>query len=262
VRFFYLIFAILLALPVAWPQMDLYLSSLFYEAGQGFSFAQHPAFQTIHFSANLGARVLGVAFAVLALASWGRHKKILLDGKAWLFLLVALVIGPGLVANAAFKDHWGRSRPREIVEFGGKETFSSALTPRFENARSNGSFVCGDGAFGFLLPAAALVVPLSLRRRVFWGGMAVGAVFSFARLAMGAHFFSDIVYAAFMMLASSAVVFAAMYGRAELISRWRSIFKASTASAPEVGQQSLRPVFRSGLADSTGAETPAGRQKT
>jgi lipid A 4'-phosphatase len=164
----------------------------------------------------------------MALVSWARHKNIFLDSKAWLFLFLALLIGPGLVANVGFKDHWGRARPREIAEFGGSQTFSPALTPQFEKARANGSFVSGDGSFGFFLPAFAYVVPRRLSRRVFWGGMAAGSAFGFSRLASGAHFFSDIVYAAFFMLAIGASLHALMYGLSETKARWKSFFTRSS----------------------------------
>jgi len=222
---FFVLFAVLLALPVVFPQVDLYLSGLFYRAGQGFFFSDNAGFLAMQKLAFNGARVLAAAFLVLALVSWLRHKKIILDAKAWAFLLLALLVGPGLVANVGFKDHWGRARPREVVEFGGTEKFSPALVPHFDKARSNGSFVSGDGAFGFFFPTFAYVAPRRLSRRFFWGGMAVGGLFGFCRLATGAHFFSDIVYAAFFMLVVSAGVFAAMYGKAEAKAQWKEWFK-------------------------------------
>ena len=231
---FFFLFALVLALPVLWPQVDLFASGLFYRAGQGFFLADNVLLVTLHKLAFTGARVLGVAFAVLAVWTWARRRLcspplansgfFALPAKAWLFLLLALLIGPGLVANVGFKDHWGRARPREIVEFGGTAAFSSALTPQFQKARSNGSFVSGDGAFGFFLPAFAYIAPRRSSRRVFWGSMAAGAVFGAVRLAMGAHFFSDIVYAAFLMLATGSGVHTVMYGAAETAARWKSWF--------------------------------------
>lgn len=219
------ILAVLLALPVAFPQVDLLVSGVFFRAGQGFFLADNGVLVALHWLANGGARVLGAAFIAGGIAAWALRKAVCgLDAKAWFFLLLALLIGPGLVANVGFKDHWGRSRPREVVEFGGTAAFSPALVPHFDKARSNGSFVCGDGAFGFFLPALAFVVPRRSSRRVFWGTMAAGAAFSFARLAMGAHFFSDIVYAAFFMLATTTGLHAAMFGRHETVTRWKSWF--------------------------------------
>ena len=33
----------------------------------------------------------------------------------WRFLIVCLVVGPGLLANVGFKDQWGRAKPKHIV---------------------------------------------------------------------------------------------------------------------------------------------------
>jgi lipid A 4'-phosphatase len=224
---FFALFAVLLALPLAWPEADILVSGIFYRAGEGFFFGNNAGFSTLHFLAYDGARILGAAFAVLALVCLARRTALLFPAKAWAFLLLALLIGPGLVANVGFKDHWGRARPREIVAFGGTQAFSPPLSPHFENARANGSFVSGDGAFGFFLPSFAYVALNRSKRRVFWGGMAAGLLFSFARLATGAHFLSDIIYAAFFMLASSAGVHAAMYGWGETKARWREFFTRS-----------------------------------
>jgi lipid A 4'-phosphatase len=227
---FFIFFTFLLTLPVAFPQADLFLSGLFYRAGEGFFFSNNAAFLAMQGLAFYGARVLAAAFLILALLCWVKKKALLWDSKAWAFLFLALLIGPGLVANVGFKDHWGRARPREVVEFGGAETFSPALVPHFDKARSNGSFVSGDGAFGFFFPAFAYVVPRRFSRRAFWGGMAAGALLGFGRLAVGAHFFSDIVYAAFLMLVSSAGVFAAMYGTTETKLRWKNFFTRSSGA--------------------------------
>ena len=226
---FILIFIFLLAVPVAWPGIDVCVSGLFYRAGTGFYLANNPVFVALHDMAYYGARALGAGFAFLALYAFLRHSEFLrVDGKGWLFLLLALLIGPGLVANVGFKDHWGRARPREVIELGGTGSFTPFYQPRFQAAHANGSFVSGDGAFGFFLPAFAFVAPRKSSRRVFWGMMAAGGLFGFVRLAMGAHFLSDILYAAAFMLAVTSALHAAMYGRRETAARWRGYFTPSS----------------------------------
>lgn len=219
---FLLFFCILLSVPVVWPQADMVVSGLFYRAGEKFFLVDAPVFVAAHWLATDGARVL-VAFLIAAgvIAWWRKKPCVGVTAKGWAFLLVALLVGPGLVANAGFKDNWGRARPREIVEFGGAQPFTPALEAHFERARPNGSFVAGDGAFGFFLPAFAFVVPRSRSRRVFWGTMAAGGFFGFTRIAMGAHFFSDVVWAAAFMLVVSTALHAAMYGRAATRDYWR-----------------------------------------
>lgn len=210
------------------PQIDLIASGLFYRQGEGFPLSTNPLFTAVHDLATVGSRLLGVALCVAALAAlWGKSVRIV-SPKTWLFLLVMLLVGPGLVANVAFKDNWGRARPREVAAFGGTSAFSPPLTPQ-PNARANGSFVAGDAAFGFSIPSFAMLVPLSDRkdaspranqgkryrtsRRIFWGGIAVGFVFGGTRLAMGAHFFSDVVFAMAFMLATMAILQSAFYGK-------------------------------------------------
>src|SRR5438270_1792058 len=34
------------------------------------------------------------------------------------FLLLSIALGPGLLVHVVFKDHWGRPRPRDVVELG------------------------------------------------------------------------------------------------------------------------------------------------
>jgi lipid A 4'-phosphatase len=270
----FLTFALALVVPVVWPGVDLWASGLFYRAGAGFPLADQSLFVAVHGLAVDGSRVLAVGLAVVGVVGIFRGHMFRKDGfvpplpnpprrggwnflsvampscKACLFLLLTLVIGPGLVANAGFKDHWGRARPHQVIEFGGHEKFSPALVPQ-PDAKPNGSFVCGDGSFGFFLPAFAFVVPRRRARRVFWVGMGVGAVFGFDRLAMGAHFFSDIVYGAFFMLLTVSALHAVMYGRQETVARWRGFFRGRQGSPlanpipnPSHRGKGIRPLSR------------------
>jgi lipid A 4'-phosphatase len=212
-----------LVLLVLWPQLDLTASALFWRHEDGFFLAHQPVLVALHWLATTGARVFIIILAAVMLWSYLRPggKKLAwgISSKNWLFLLLALLIGPGLIANVGYKDHWGRARPREVTEFGGTATFSPALEPQ-PLLHKNGSFVAGDGAFGFFLPSFGYVT----RRRsraVFWLGMGGGAIFGLARLLMGAHFLSDILFAAFLMLLSSAAVHALMFGEKATLGYWR-----------------------------------------
>jgi lipid A 4'-phosphatase len=109
-----------------------------------------------------------------------------------LFLVILLALGPGLLVNSVFKEHWGRPRPREIVQFGGKKEF---LHPWQKGIAHNGrSFPSGHSAAAFYLSAPFFVYRRRKPRTAAWwmaGGVVFGVLMSIARIAQGAHFLSD-----------------------------------------------------------------------
>ena len=212
-------FFLLLAALLAWPTLDLAVTTVFYTPEKGFEATTLWPFQTLHGIAYYGARVFGVALVLGLLAAW-KKPFLALPRKAWFFLFLCLVIGPGLVANVIFKDHWGRARPHQIAEFGGTGSFSPPLQMSAA-CQTNCSFVSGDGAFGFFLPSLAYVIAPRRSRRVFWSGMVLGAVFGTARIAMGAHFLSDVLFAALFMLLTSALLHALLYGPRRTFEIWK-----------------------------------------
>jgi lipid A 4'-phosphatase len=210
----FLILAVIVILTAAvlWPQADLIVSGWFYQPGHGFPLSGTVFFEALHFIAHAGSRLLGLALLVFLIVSASQNKPTLgLDTKAWLFLFLGLLLGPALVVNGVFKDHWGRARPREVTEFGGQLHFSPAGSIQNE-CHHNCSFVSGDGSFGFFLPAFAYVVAPARSRRYFWGGIGAGILFSFSRIAVGAHFLSDVLFAAFFTQGIVAVLHGCMYG--------------------------------------------------
>ncbi|MDX2027676.1 MAG: phosphatase PAP2 family protein [Alphaproteobacteria bacterium] len=198
-----------------WPQIDLIVSGWFFEASKGFFLADFPVFVFLHNLAHYGARILGVFLVAATIISYARRKALWgVSAKGWLFVFLGLLLAPGLLGNVILKDHWGRARPRDVVEFSGTENFSPALISQ-DAVRKNGSFVSGDAAFGFYLPSFAFIVSRRQSRRFFWGGMGMGALFGLARIAMGAHFLSDVFFAAVFMLATTAGLYALMFKRSK-----------------------------------------------
>jgi len=134
---------------------------------------------------GLGAALLGLMYQ---------------ERRSWIrpgfFLVILLAIGPGLVVNSVFKEYWGRPRPREIVQFGGKKEF---LHPWQKGvAHAGRSFPSGHSSAAFYLTAPYFVY----RRRNgrvarFWliGGVSFGVLMSIARISQGGHFLSDTLWA-------------------------------------------------------------------
>ena len=116
----------------------------------------------------------------------------------WLYLLLCLGVGPGLVTNTLLKDQWGRARPAQIVEFGGDKTFTPPLLPTNQCVR-NCSFVSGEAASMFaVFYAAALIVPHGSLPTMI-AGTIVGLAAGLVRMAQGGHFLSDVVFAGVLM---------------------------------------------------------------
>src|SRR5262249_14599723 len=119
---------------------------------------------------------------------------LLITSRAMMFLLVTLALGPGVMANWALKEHWGRSRPFSVVEFGGQDKFTPWWKPS-DQCQHNCSFVSGDVSAATWAAATAALTPPP------WRALAFGATFAFAgamalmRFAIGAHFFTDGLFA-------------------------------------------------------------------
>ena len=112
----------------------------------------------------------------------------------WLISIFNLVI----VVNLFFKNIWGRARPGDILQLGGKENF----TPWFQISdacASNCSFVSGDAAVGFSFIALYF---LTNRIVFFWSSLFFGFGIGLVRIMEGGHFISDVVMAAMVLYLS------------------------------------------------------------
>jgi lipid A 4'-phosphatase len=124
-----------------------------------------------------------------------------------LFILLCVAIGPGLIINVALKDHWGRPRPRQIVEFGGKFAYVQPLVPASVRGKS---FPCGHCSVGYLY---ALGWWVWRRRHPRWAtvslvaGLTLGTFLGLGRMATGAHFLSDAVWAALISFSVAHVLY-------------------------------------------------------
>src|SRR5207245_414595 len=130
-----------------------------------------------------------------------------LDRKELIFVTVATVLGPGLIANTVLKDHWGRARPYQVAEFGGERQFTPAPLPAAQCER-NCAFVSGHAALGFSLVSFAFLLPFGRQRKTaIAAALAFGALVGLGRIAAGRHFLSDVVYAGLIVFATSWLLY-------------------------------------------------------
>jgi lipid A 4'-phosphatase len=164
---------------------------------------------------------LGVLLLTAIVFSLLRRRTILgFSTRAWLFLLLGLILLPGLMTNSS-KNYWGRARPFETSGLGGKARFTPAFVVS-DQCRENCSFVSGDAGFGFYLHAFGYVAATRWkRRRRFWAGLGFGFLAGFNRIIVGAHFLSDVFFAGVFMLLGSGLLHAAFFGPRRTTACWR-----------------------------------------
>jgi lipid A 4'-phosphatase len=178
-----------------YPALDLKIAALFFEPGRAFWASIDPAFLWLR---SIGmwivTAIVAPAFLALAWKLIQPRRRLLIPGRAVVFMIATLALAPGLVTNVILKDYWGRPRPIDVTEFTGEEHFVAWWDPRGDCPK-NCSFVAGEpsGAFWTLAPAA--LVPPAWRVLAYGASLAFGAVIGAGRIIAGAHFFSDVVFA-------------------------------------------------------------------
>ncbi len=124
------------------------------------------------------------------------------------FLILALLIGPGFIINSVLKVHWGRPRPGEVQQFGGRWEFQK-LFEKGESGRGK-SFPCGHCSMGYFFFAFYFVFKNKRRRLAFLFllfGLIYGSLIGFSRMAFGGHFPSDVLWAAFIPFLAPLVLY-------------------------------------------------------
>jgi membrane-associated PAP2 superfamily phosphatase len=139
------------------------------------------------------AFVIAVTAPLLLKVLWPRTP-LLVRPRATLFVLATFALGPGLIVNGILKEHWGRARPKTLTEFGGDATFSPVWWISDQCAR-NCSFVSGEAAGAFCLVALVFLVRKERQPAMAIFTLSFAAVVSLTRIAVGAHFLSDVLIA-------------------------------------------------------------------
>jgi lipid A 4'-phosphatase len=194
-----LVFAAVIGLVFGlFPRLDIEIADLFYDpAARNFPLRTNSVFGHLRDAASW-ILVLFVAPAVMALLI----KLVTPRAKPWLsahaaiFLIATLALAPGLLVNVLLKNHWSRPRPVAVVEFGGSQRFVPWWDPRGQCAK-NCSFVSGETSSAFWTLAPAALAPAPWRLLAYVSAIAFGIGMGAVRMAMGAHFFTDVAFAGF-----------------------------------------------------------------
>lgn len=202
---FLLIAGVLLAIPfLLYPTLDISVSERVFSPERGFIYGKNPVVLFIY------AMVKVVSFGTVAICSLLLASKWLsprirfipsrLITKTYavpLFILLALILGPGALVHYVPKEVFDRPRPRAIVEFGGDKQY---VAPFHIGASGEGkSFVSGHASTGFFFSCLALVATRR-RKTLYASGIVLGLIIGAGRILQGGHFLSDVIFAGVLVL--------------------------------------------------------------
>lgn len=190
------------------PEVDIWFTSLFYKNGV-FYLNDEPWVQFFYRYAQLFAVIVGFVALILLIVSHFRQKEHFGVKKVvWAYLVLVLLIGPGLVVNIIFKNEWGRARPHQTEIFGGEKKFTPAFVMT-DQCERNCSFSSGHAAAGFFFIALAL---LARKNKMFYLSLAIlfGGLIGLGRIVQGAHFLSDVVFSFIFVYITANVLYHVM----------------------------------------------------
>jgi lipid A 4'-phosphatase len=196
------------------PELDLTISRLFVEPGNGFALQSHGLWNLVRdgIMVVVGAMV-GIPVGAVVAHLIRPRARLAVPGRAVVFLLATVLLAPLLTVNVILKDNWGRPRPRDVAAFGGPERFVAWWDVR-GTCHSNCSFVAGEASGAFWTIAPAALAPPPWRPLAYAATIAFGALAGTLRMAFGGHFFSDVVFAGVITFLTIWLVHGVIY-------RWR-----------------------------------------
>lgn len=199
--------------PIFWlTDLDRQVAALFYRPGYSGGKAwpwQHGWLLDHLFQyATVFTVLIGVVALLVALSAnaWPSLKR---WQKPALFIVLVIALGPGLIVNLVFKDHWGRPRPVHITEFGGQYAYVPPL--KIGNTPDK-SFPCGHCSVGFMFFSLYF---LSLKRKAlyFMLTMLFALLMAVTRMTAGGHFISDILWSGYLVFLVTWLIYYGWYAR-------------------------------------------------
>lgn len=210
-QLFLLLAAVLLGtLPFWFFPLDFWGQNFFYCADQSgpalWCYADAPLWDFLYHYGVWPAAGVAVAAVLVLLLSQMREKFSFFKKKRIyaVFLILTIVLGPGLLINSFLKMQCGRPRPRETTHYQGtwqyKHVAQKGITGKGK------SFPCGHCSMGFIFMSFYFIL---YRKRkalayfflffgLFWGGL-----IGMARMSQGGHFLSDVLWSGIVVFFSA-----------------------------------------------------------
>ena len=186
------------------PQIDIGFSKLFY-INDKFIYRENPfaifVFKSVPMLTKIFVASIILIFFYSAISV--NLKLIFIS----LFFLLSAAIAPGLLVNEVFKNHFGRSRPDNVKEFGGKYEFTKPLTIA-KSCQKNCSFSSGHASMGYYFTSISYL--FRKERKTFKLAFSLfflfGSLVGLMRVMQGRHFLSDVIFSALITLLTTHVI--------------------------------------------------------
>ncbi len=188
------------------PTLDIYISSLFYYGNSQFLLQSYDIVSKIFREWLLPFLIIYILILPI-LGSIFKVEKIFFGYKfstneiflIWLSQVIVVLV----FVNLILKNLWGRSRPGDITQLGGKEVF----TPWYEFGNAcnvNCSFVSGDASVGF-----SIIILYFITKNILfvYFSLIFGFLLGFIRIIAGGHFLSDILLAGLLVIFLNMIIF-------------------------------------------------------
>lgn len=202
-----LFFAISTTLLFWLTDLDIQVAGLFYRPGHAVADwpYQHGKFIKILYDYAFPFTVIAGLTALAVYIVGHFHHYTSRFRRRALYILLVIALGPGVVVNWVFKDHWGRPRPVHVQQFGGQYPYVPPLQPA---QTPDKSFVCGHCSVGY---AFFVLYFLSQNHKplYFVLTLVLAWTMGFTRMTSGAHFISDILWSGYLVF---LVAFVLYYG--------------------------------------------------
>ncbi len=186
--------------------LDLYVSSLFYYGNSQFALQSFNILSVLLRDIFLPL----ILIYILALPILGRFVKLdkIFFGynfsvKEICLLWISQIVCVLIFVNLILKNFWGRARPNDVLELGGKETFTSWFEIT-SSCESNCSFVSGDASVGFSI---VLLYLISKKLVFLYISIVAGFMLGLVRIMAGGHFLSDIFFAGIFIVSLNVIIF-------------------------------------------------------
>jgi membrane-associated PAP2 superfamily phosphatase len=174
--------------------LDIEIEEYFYDPLGGWVHGDKNPWKFLYEYGTIPALVVAWSFlGVFIVSLWNR--KLRPYRVIAVFFALVMIVGPGLITNNVFKQNWGRSRPKDIVNFNGDESYQRVWV-KGDPSRGE-SFPSGHATMGFYWLTPYFILRRHSKKWALFFlslGLLFGSFMGLGRMVQGSHFPSDVLW--------------------------------------------------------------------